>query len=96
VLSVVLVSPVIFANAAAPVRFCHWIEPTEPLRVMVVPLLTQTGVTAAVAVPPTLGGLTDTVAEQEVVHCFESVMVTVYVPAELTLMLCEVWPLLHE
>ena len=62
----------------------------KPVSVIVVPLPLQTGVTAAVAVPPTLAGLTVRVPEQEVVHPFESVIVTVYVPAELTLMLCEV------
>src|SRR5437870_4290518 len=63
--SVALVSPLMLTNAAVPTLDCHWIEPVEPLSVMVVPLLMQTGVTAAVAVPPTLVGLTVTVATVE-------------------------------
>src|SRR5437867_2150079 len=62
---VALVSKLMLVNAAAPTLDCHWIEPVEPLSVMVVPLLMQTGVTAAVAVPPRLVGLTVTVATVE-------------------------------
>jgi hypothetical protein len=90
VFNVGLVAPLILAKGLAPVRDCHWIEPVKPVRVIVVPLPVQTGVTAAVAVPPTLAGFTVKTAEQEVMHPFESVIVTVYVPAVLTLMLCEV------
>src|SRR5205814_9655386 len=56
---------------ALPICFCHWIEPVNPLSVTVVTLLLHTVESVAVGVPPTLGGLTVTVATRSEEHTSE-------------------------
>ena len=62
VFKVGFVWPAMSAKGLAPVRDCHWIDPTWPPRAMVVPLPLHTVEGVAVAVPPTEVGLTVTVA----------------------------------
>ena len=60
-----LVAPEILVNVTLSGEACHWIEPVNPVSVIVVLPLAQKVAVPAVAVPPTDVGLTVTVAVLE-------------------------------